>query len=232
MEKHKIAPERITKPIQLLGAWLVGLLTIDGAFLITAANMAPSSWQQGALTIAAIANVPVFIIALFLLQTKFRPELQEDSYYSTYLSSRTNELIKISRSEAFLNEIEKKIENIEKKFKESTPAVKEADRVALSDLSFGINFHLENKKEILDELSAIGVVGYTSFGESVEPPEPHVNKVAVSRTLPEKQLGEVLRVARKLGFSQYGYIDHYEDIDEDVLFGAYGENDLRKIIPA
>jgi hypothetical protein len=36
MEKSNISPEKITKPIQLLGAWLVGLLAVDTAFLIAA----------------------------------------------------------------------------------------------------------------------------------------------------------------------------------------------------
>jgi hypothetical protein len=32
-------------------------------------------------------NVPVFIGALFLLQTKFRAQIQEDSYYAQYSTS-------------------------------------------------------------------------------------------------------------------------------------------------
>ena len=91
---HSIKPERITTPIQLLGAWLVGLLSIDSCFLFAVANMDQGSWESVALTIAAIVNVPLFIGAVFLLQTKFRPELQEDSYYSSYLSQKTNEVIK------------------------------------------------------------------------------------------------------------------------------------------
>ena len=39
MDKQKITPEKITKPIQLLGAWLAGLLAIDSSFLFAAANM-------------------------------------------------------------------------------------------------------------------------------------------------------------------------------------------------
>lgn len=40
------------------------------------------------LTIAAVINVPIFIVSLFLLQTKFRPEMQEDTYYSQYLERK------------------------------------------------------------------------------------------------------------------------------------------------
>ena len=37
MAEQKIVPEKITRPIQLLAAWLAGLVLIDGAFLTTAA---------------------------------------------------------------------------------------------------------------------------------------------------------------------------------------------------
>ena len=86
MSEQNIKPEKITKPIQLLGAWLAGLFSIDSCFLFAASNMAQGSFESYALTLAAIVNVPVFLLAVFLLQTKFRPELQEDSYYSTYLN--------------------------------------------------------------------------------------------------------------------------------------------------
>lgn len=37
------------------------------------------------LVIASVVNVPLFLICIFLLQTKFRPQMQEDLYYSKYL---------------------------------------------------------------------------------------------------------------------------------------------------
>src|SRR5690554_4261241 len=117
MEKYKLSPEKITKPIQLLGAWLVGLLAVDSAFLTAVTKMDSSSWQSGALTVAAIINVPLFIGALFLLQTKFRPELQEDSYYSTYLNNRTNEVIKVPKSDLQLDQLLLRINKIENKLK-------------------------------------------------------------------------------------------------------------------
>ena len=228
MEKPQITPERITKPIQLLGAWLVGLLTVDGTFLVAATRMDSSSWQSGALTIAAIVNVPIFIGALFLLQTKFRPELQEDSYYSTYLSSRTNEPIKIRRNEVLFGEIEKKLESLERNAQKIDQP--EAPATKLSELSFGINVHLANKDQILSELSALGILGVTQFGENLKPPE--TMKVAVSESIPKKELAEILRISRRLGFTHYGFIERFEDISEDVLFGAYGESDFQLIVTA
>lgn len=88
MSGTEIKPERITKPIQLLAAWLAGLAIVDGAFLTAAANIGKPDWIAGALVVAAILNVPIFLFSLFLLQTKFRPEMQEDSYYSQYLERR------------------------------------------------------------------------------------------------------------------------------------------------
>src|SRR5262245_734476 len=101
----KIDPERVTKPMQLLAAWLVGLIAVDGSFLLTEMQMEPAGWERGALVIAAIANVPVFLVALFLLQTRFRPELQEDSYYAQYLDKRTNRIVTIGREEVVDKEL-------------------------------------------------------------------------------------------------------------------------------
>jgi len=85
MSEHQIVPDKVTKPIQLLAAWLVGLIVVNASFLLAAQQIAKPDWASSALVIAAISNVPIFIIALFLLQTKFRPQMQEDSYYSQYL---------------------------------------------------------------------------------------------------------------------------------------------------
>lgn len=85
MDSHGIRPERITKPIQLLAAWLVGLFVTNGSFLLAARQIDHPSWGAAMLLIASVVNVPLFIVALFLLQTKFRPQMQEDPYYSKYL---------------------------------------------------------------------------------------------------------------------------------------------------
>ena len=85
MAESQIVPHRITKPIQLLAAWLAGLAIVNGSFLTAAATVHTPSWASGLLVVAAVANVPLFLASLFLLQTKFRPQMQEDSYYSQYL---------------------------------------------------------------------------------------------------------------------------------------------------
>src|SRR5437867_4713200 len=88
MAKQQLEAHRVTKPIQLLAAWLVGLISTDAAFLTAARWLTAPSWVPAVLVIAAVINVPLFLICIFLLQTKFRPEMQEDTYYSKYLEKR------------------------------------------------------------------------------------------------------------------------------------------------
>jgi hypothetical protein len=87
---EQIIPEKITKPIQLLAAWLLGLILINTAFLAAASQISKPDWTAGLLVIASVVNVPLFLISIFLLQTKFRPEMQEDTYYSKYLERKYN----------------------------------------------------------------------------------------------------------------------------------------------
>ncbi|MCP3721771.1 hypothetical protein M3I53_01290 [Paraburkholderia sp. CNPSo 3272] len=85
MDNQRINPEKVTKPIQLLAAWLVGLIVVNASFLLAAQQISHPTWAASLLVISSVVNVPIFIGALFLLQTKFRPQMQEDSYYSQYL---------------------------------------------------------------------------------------------------------------------------------------------------
>lgn len=221
MDKQNISPDRITKPIQLLGAWLVGLLTIDAAFLTAATKMDLNSWHSGVLVIAAILNVPIFIGALFLLQTKFRPELQEDSYYSTYLNSRTNEIMKIPKSEILYEQLNSRIQLLENKIKQIKNSVEESSN--LSSLSYAININIKNQSKIESKLEDIGVPAIRIFGENADEPESLI--VAISENLPKNIVNEILILAKELGFEHYSYIEHFEEIEEDVLFGAYGKPD-------
>ena len=62
-------------------------------------------------------NVPLFLYLLFKLQTKFRAELQEDSYYSKYLDKTTknNDSKELERRVEFRSEVEEQILSIDKK---------------------------------------------------------------------------------------------------------------------
>src|SRR2546423_174664 len=84
---QKLHPEKITKPFQLLAAWLVGLILVNGSLLTAATLLKEPIWIAPMLAVAAIVNVPIFLVAIFLLQTKFRPQMQEDPFYSKYLEN-------------------------------------------------------------------------------------------------------------------------------------------------
>jgi hypothetical protein len=84
----QIQPHRITKPIQLLAVWMAGLIVLVGSFLTGARVLTEPDWLPPFLAIAAVSLVPAFLGLLFLLQTKFRPQLQEDAYYSVWLASQ------------------------------------------------------------------------------------------------------------------------------------------------
>ena len=72
MDQHQrvIDPSKVTKPIQLLAAWLAGLILINGSLLATAANIQNPAWGPAMLLIAAVLNVPLFLASLFLMQTR------------------------------------------------------------------------------------------------------------------------------------------------------------------
>lgn len=96
MAENKITPDKITKPIQLLAAWLAGLILVNGSFLTAASVLLDPPWLRATLVIASVCNVPVFLFCLFLLQTKFRPEMQEDTFYSKYLEQNTGKMVSSS----------------------------------------------------------------------------------------------------------------------------------------
>jgi hypothetical protein len=85
MENHKIEPHKITKPIQLMAVWFVALLLIDSELLTAATFIKEPSWVPPLLVISAICAIPLFLVGIFLIQTVFRKELQDDLYYSKWL---------------------------------------------------------------------------------------------------------------------------------------------------
>lgn len=96
---------------------------VNASFLLGAQQITRPDWASALLVIAAVANVPIFILALFLLQTKFRPQMQEDSYYAQYLQSERqfNVVPKATTAEVVENEI---VQTAEKIVKSLGPTVK------------------------------------------------------------------------------------------------------------
>ena len=225
MSEPQVHPSKITKPIQLLGAWLVGLFTVNAAFLAAASRLPAGSWEASALVVAAILNVPIFLFSLFLLQTKFRPELHEDSFYSTYINQKTNQTISVSRDEQRFATVISRLERVENLFSsKDDPAATRQYANILSELAIGVNTNLPNRKDIIEKLRGAGAGVLSRFGGH-EQPEKLV--VSLSQALPRRTVAAVLNVARDLGFTSYNYYDsHMEEISEDVLFGSYGPGEL------
>jgi ABC-type multidrug transport system fused ATPase/permease subunit len=106
MSKNEIRPEKITKPIQLLAAWLTGLIMLVAALLTACANIKTPTWLSAFLGISAVSIIPIFLLLIFLLQTKYRPEMQEDSFYSKYLDKNTQTFKYLQTNEVFRKERE------------------------------------------------------------------------------------------------------------------------------
>lgn len=218
---QSIQPANITKPIQLLAAWLAGLLAIDSCFLFAAAQFPTGSWEAQVLTLAAIVNVPLFLLAAFLLQTRFRPELQEDLYYSTYISQKTNARVQLTRDDAAAAVLQKQLERLEMLIAAVRLTVhKTGEDVGHLSLRYGINKNLEDREAIARHLFQAGVAGYRLFGANSVPQQ---RVVAIDPTLDPNVEHAVLRLAAEVGFRKFSYISDYEDIHEQVLLGAYGD---------
>jgi len=85
MPESKIQPHNITKPIQLLAVWFVGLIALVGVLLTAAAKISQPPWVCPLLVIAAIFLIPLFIFLIFLMQTKFRTQSLDDQHYAEWL---------------------------------------------------------------------------------------------------------------------------------------------------
>ena len=82
MDKSNIKADKIKQPIQLLAAWLVAMIAIISAFFTAAATIQSPTWLPAVLAIAAILYVPMFTWFIYRMQTKFRVQMQDDSYFS------------------------------------------------------------------------------------------------------------------------------------------------------
>lgn len=219
--RQDIKPEKITKPIQLLGAWLVGLFSVNSTFLLAAVYITEPDWLVALLVVAAIVNVPIFLIAVFILQTKFRAELQEDSYYAQYISQRTNQLIKVSSSPHTIQELLSKVEMLETKLAKAVDSNGSNEPPQFNELLFGINLHFKDRNTIKTVLSEYGVLRVTTFGDPDNEPEKRV--MAISQYLSNDKVKQLIELASRLQMDGYGLFDNrIEQTEEDVLIGSYG----------
>lgn len=94
MESREIRPEKITKPFQMLAAPLVGLIILEGELLLASGQSYETKWLAAMYGICAMLIIPLFLLLIFLLQTRFRPEMQEDKYYAEWLTNSYNKQLK------------------------------------------------------------------------------------------------------------------------------------------
>jgi len=227
MNDQQITPHKVTKPIQLLAAWLVGLVLTNVSFLEAAIRLG-GGWEQRALVIAAILNVPLFLLALFVLQTRFRAELQEDTYYAEYLSKKTSGVLRIEKvgvQEARIERLESTVALITSKRSheaESTLVSVDDEHLDWSRWRIALNQNHPNFTAVRTALRQAEVPLTDIFGAAQRVPTQWI--VAVSYELPLANKMLLLRTILPLGFDGFQlWFPHREaDETEDVYIGSYG----------
>ena len=93
MEDQKFDPAKITRPIQLMAVWFLALLLLNSELLAAAKLIDDPSWLPPFLVISSVVLIPLFLSGIFLMQTVFRKELQDDPYYSKWLLGERGEQV-------------------------------------------------------------------------------------------------------------------------------------------
>ncbi|MDO8771032.1 MAG: hypothetical protein Q7K57_20450 [Burkholderiaceae bacterium] len=84
----KIKPESITKPYQLAAAVLVGIAAIDVSFFVAAGLLTSPQWIPPLLVISAVVLTASVLIGVYLVVTKHRHAMQDDTHFSKDLDSK------------------------------------------------------------------------------------------------------------------------------------------------
>jgi hypothetical protein len=227
LDKPSIQPQNVTRPIQLLAAWLVGLVCIDGTFLEVALRLEPRAWERGWLVLAAILNVPAFLTAMFTLQTRFRAELQDDAHYAQYLSKKTSESLTVRRIDGSADAAPRAVDAPPAAALDAAVQARNVPTTLdWSPWRIAINDHLPRFAEIRAALRAAGIPVAEIFGNAQratsEPPDNWV--VSLNRALPAAHKAALLRVLRPFGLDGFQLWRPVADADEseDVYIGSYG----------
>jgi hypothetical protein len=163
MADPNIHAHLITKPFQLLAAWLIGLILTDGALLTGARLISTPTWVPGLLSIAAVLCVPLFLVSIFLLQTKFRPEMQEDTFYSPYLQQQRQQMADQKKGnagvEAEVRELKSKLIEIDSESSEQGSEITEntarvTEREELVRRISQLETQLEQVRDVQPEVGA------------------------------------------------------------------------------
>lgn len=241
MTEQRIEPHKVTKPIQLLAAWLVGLILINGIFLTAALQLDANTWERGALVVAVIVNVPIFLLALFLLQTRFRAELQEDTYYSEYLSKKTATVVRIDKNaaqDARIDELEQKIirlathEGIAAPLPTKSDETSQSVKLDWSPWAIALNELHPRFSEIRAALRSNEIPLAEIFGGAKgDPPSKWI--ISLSYHLPTLHKAGLLKVLLPFSFDgvQFWEPQREAEENEDAYIGSYGEGSYARITP-
>lgn len=215
MSEHNISPSSVTKPIQLLAAWLVGLLSLNASFLLTATNIKNPEWASGFLVICSAVNVPVFLLCLFMLQTRFRPEMQEDQFYSKYIEKKYS----IETGKAEVVEVDVKMTT------QSAITIAKPDLIKIEkkDITSRIyvNDLLSCYPEIIQSLMTKGYKIYETFGSTNEEPEkPDKFMLSVTKDIPSELFREMVDISSKFGVELVATVN-YNIMYNSIYIGSY-----------
>lgn len=197
MQENHIRPEKITKPIQLLAAWLIGLILLVGSLITAAATIKSPYWLPAFFAISSVCIIPIFLILIFLLQTKYRPEMQEDSFYSKYLDKNTMTFEYIDKKDTSIDEtnnLRQEIISISERTKKELEEVKNlinSDGIKTNEEK-AIETIIEKSDNRLDELKKI-----VKFANIV---------LRINVSLPK--YSEIVEVVKKIGFTKLEEFGH------------------------
>lgn len=227
---QKVDPQKVTKPIQLLAAWLVGLIVVNGSFLSSAVALGSETWESSILVIAAVFNVPMFLGAIFLLQTRFRPELQEDVFYSQYLDKKSNQIVTIKKDESLdASALKDEIKNLENLLKVSN----QTQAINWGRWAVALNKLMPDYSEIRNSLRVGGIRLESIFGTGEDSELPELKVVALNRHMDAHSVIKILGLLVDYKIDGYAYFVPVPVVDtEDVYIGAYGySNSSTEVYP-
>lgn len=247
MENHNIKPEKITKPIQLLAVWLIGLILIVSALLTAAGTINQPSWLPAFFSISAVCIIPLFLALIFLLQTRFRPQMQEDEYYSKYLNSNTLELesnLPQFDVESLTNKIDEKlielslitkneIQSLKDSFAKISPVEVKADSSQKGDLikfdkfikdsktTILINTKLDKFEEIVGALGRLSIRIDRFFGNSDRQEVPAIFLLSFGKDVDFEIVKILIFKLKDFGLM---YISNVKDAysNNNLYVGSYG----------
>jgi hypothetical protein len=166
------------------------------------------------LVIGAVLDVPIFLACLFMLQTKFRPEMQEDEFYWRYLEKRYStetaktELIEVAKPSDSMLEFEPRRAPVKRR---GTPSVAE---IHMNDL-------LPAYQSLREALLKAGYKIYDTFGTTSRGkrvPSPFI--IAISDGAAIEAIQDAIKISLPHGLEGVAHASEPEWPNR-IYIGAY-----------